>query len=246
MTSVITTSYTASENRKSEDERAKKAQDSAEQALQAELIKKFVEAPKSDTVRENLKFLVDAGLLSKYAAGIAKYLKENPDAAPAVGNASIGASSQQFEMYAPDLMRRLMSDFNFTDFQAAGIVGNMAFETLGFRIMQEATPVAGGAGGFGYLLWTGPRRASFNKFVQEKGLSPVSMEANYGFLKQELETTERSAVTAVKGATTVEEATQAFEQKAVRASVKQYDQRSAWAHRALDLFKRAADASARN
>ena len=48
MTTVITTSYTANENRRSEDRRAAIAQKSAEQALQAELVKKFVEAPKTE------------------------------------------------------------------------------------------------------------------------------------------------------------------------------------------------------
>jgi V8-like Glu-specific endopeptidase len=90
MTTVITTSYTANENRRSEDRRAAIAQKSAEQALQAELVKKFVEAPKTETVRENLRFLVNAGLLSNYAEGITKYLKDNPDAAPTVGTTFVG------------------------------------------------------------------------------------------------------------------------------------------------------------
>jgi V8-like Glu-specific endopeptidase len=74
MTTVITTYLTARQTR-----------DSAKQALQAELIKKFVESPKTETVRENLRFLVDAGLLPDYASNITTYLDKNPTAAPAVG-----------------------------------------------------------------------------------------------------------------------------------------------------------------
>jgi hypothetical protein len=64
--------------------RAGLARESAKQALQAELIKKFVESPKTETVRENLRFLVDAGLLPDYASNITTYLK-NTTAAPTVG-----------------------------------------------------------------------------------------------------------------------------------------------------------------
>src|SRR5689334_10014228 len=54
ISTLITTAKTADENRRSEDLRAKYASDSAKQALQAELIKKFVDAPKTETVRGNL------------------------------------------------------------------------------------------------------------------------------------------------------------------------------------------------
>lgn len=227
MTTIITTSYTANENR-----------NAAKQALQAELIKKFVEAPKSDTVRENLTFLVNAGLLPDYGQGIAKYLKDNPDAAPTVGNAVVGFPDERFEAQAPDLMRKLMSDFGFKDFQAAGIVGNIGFETAGFRILQEPHPVSG-RGGFGYLQWTGAKRDSFEKFSKEKGLDPGSAEANYGFLKRELETVDGSAVAAVKAAATIEEATRAFQDKAVRSGWSAYPARVRYALRALDIFKRS-------
>lgn len=84
LTTLVTASFTAHQNRVAEDQRAAIAQKSTKQALQAELIKKFVDAPKTETVRENLRFLVDAGLLPDYADGITSYLKNNPNSAPAV------------------------------------------------------------------------------------------------------------------------------------------------------------------
>ena len=180
LTSVATTSYTANENRKSEEWRAVVAQNTAKQALQAELIKKFVEAPKTETVRENLKFLVDSGLLPDYREGIEKYLKENPNKAPTLGNAAV--TDLKFEAQAPYLMRRLISDFDLKDFQAAAIVGNIAFETAGFAAVQERSPLGGGRGGFGYLLWTGSRRASFEQYVKDNKLDPATIEANYASL----------------------------------------------------------------
>jgi V8-like Glu-specific endopeptidase len=90
ITTIITTSLTAQQNRQAEDARADVAQKSAKQALQAELIKKFVEAPKTETVRENLRFLVDAGLLPDYASGITSYLDRNPNSAPAITAPLVG------------------------------------------------------------------------------------------------------------------------------------------------------------
>ena len=42
-----------------------------------------------ETVRENLRFLVDAGLLPDYAKNIKSYLSANPETAPQVGTAGI-------------------------------------------------------------------------------------------------------------------------------------------------------------
>jgi lysozyme family protein len=47
--------------------------------LQADLIKKFVESPNPQTVRANLRFLVDVGLVPDYAGNIQSFLNKNPD-----------------------------------------------------------------------------------------------------------------------------------------------------------------------
>jgi Trypsin len=96
MSTIISNHFTASANvelertkaelaAKAETAKAEQGAHAAKQTLQAELIKKFVESPKTQTVRENLKFLIDAGLLPDYAERISAYLKNNPDAAPQVG-----------------------------------------------------------------------------------------------------------------------------------------------------------------
>lgn len=56
----------------------------ARNTLEAELVKKFVEGPSPDAVRENLRFLVDANLVPTYAAGIDAYLVKNPGSAPQI------------------------------------------------------------------------------------------------------------------------------------------------------------------
>lgn len=62
------------------------ARQGSQQALQADLIKKFVEGPRPEIVRENLRFLADTGLIPDYAASIQHYLAANPNAAPQVGS----------------------------------------------------------------------------------------------------------------------------------------------------------------
>lgn len=87
MITIVTNSLTARANRNAETLRAQIARDGTRQTLQGDLIKKFVESPKTETVRENLRFLINAGLLPDYAQGISKYLEDNPDAAPNTASA---------------------------------------------------------------------------------------------------------------------------------------------------------------
>jgi hypothetical protein len=101
MTQIVTSHITASGNLELEATKAGLAADterlkadlaekSARATLQADLIKKFVESPEKDTVRNNLTFLVEANLLPNYAEGITKYLKDHPTEAPQVGGTGSG------------------------------------------------------------------------------------------------------------------------------------------------------------
>jgi len=84
MTSILTTAYTASQNLGEDAVRAKYARESANETLQADLTKKFVDGPSQTAVRDNLQFLIDAGLLPTNAGGISAYLKANPSSAPQI------------------------------------------------------------------------------------------------------------------------------------------------------------------
>jgi hypothetical protein len=85
VTAVVTNYFNASEGRQAEAAKAKLASESAKETLQADLIKKFVESPRTETVRQNLRFLADAGLIPRYAESIKRYLDSNPGVAPRVG-----------------------------------------------------------------------------------------------------------------------------------------------------------------
>src|SRR5262249_36370806 len=74
----------------------------------------------------------------------------------------------------PKIMADLMRDFGLTDIQAAGILGNIGQECGGFTLWQEAHPLGGGQGGYGWCQWTGPRRTSFFAWCAQQGLSVQS------------------------------------------------------------------------
>lgn len=143
-----------------------------------------------------------------------------------------------FSTKAPGVMRQLMADFGLTREQAAGILGNLGHESAGFRQMQEQRPmIPGSRGGWGWAQWTGPRRRAFEKWVAERGLDPKSDEANYGFLRHELQTSQRGALAAVKRQSSAMGAMQAFELEFERSGVKAWGSRQKWTQRALDAYK---------
>lgn len=110
-----------------------------------------------------------------------------PPARPSSAAATASTTTEAGSDIGRRLMRDLMRDYGLNKEYAAGIVGNLDYESGGFQHMQEIEPlVKGSRGGWGYAQWTGPRRVAFEKFAEENGLDPASYEANYGFLKHEL------------------------------------------------------------
>jgi hypothetical protein len=84
---------------------------------QADLIKKFVESPKPETVRTNLSFLVDAGLLPDYADKIRSYLEKNPNSA-----ATSSPAGLQSVHTADDAIDLVMSlEGGYSDDQNGGV-----------------------------------------------------------------------------------------------------------------------------
>jgi hypothetical protein len=106
-------------------------------------------------------------------------------------------------------MGDLQTDLELADFQAAGIVGNLARETGNFRFMREMNPlVSGSRGGIGYAQWTGPRHDAFLAFVGDQ--DPIGYEANYAFLLEELEGPYAGVLERIYQTESVEEATEVF------------------------------------
>jgi hypothetical protein len=98
---------------------------------------------------------------------------------------NFGAPGGGFAQKAPGVAASLMRDFDLTQPQAAGLVGNLGHESEEFQTLQERG-MASGRGGYGRAQWTGPRRREFEGWAAAQGLDPASDAANYGFLKHEL------------------------------------------------------------
>ena len=114
-----------------------------------------------------------------------------------------------FNELAPAWMVRLMTDLSLTAAQAAGILGNLAFESGEFKSLHEiGQPV--GKGGYGVAQWTGPRRAQFLDWCKSHEMDWTSDEANYGFLIEELLSTQAKSLAQLRKATAVEAAVFTF------------------------------------
>ena len=155
-----------------------------------------------------------------------------------------GSSGNLFKEKAPGVMADLMKDFDFTKVQAAGILGNIGVESGGFTLFHEVGQPAE-KGGVGWVQWTGKpgRRADFEAFCAKEGLDPKSDEANYGFIKHEMQnTSERKVVSRLKLQNTIDGAVETFMKVYERPGVPALPKRIEFARIALSAFDNAPKA----
>lgn len=170
-------------------------------------------------------------------------------AAPGASNVSKNFSLGNENGKRPvNLLKQLMVDFNFKDFQAAGIVGNFMHESGGAHLPPNVNE--GGdagppkfSGGYGWAQWTGGRQTAFidfavaNGFMASRNVSATDA-ANYAYLVHELTATaEKGAVAAVKSTQNVSEAAAKFEEVFERAGVVANESRDAHARDVLAAYK---------
>lgn len=118
--------------------------------------------------------------------------------------ANIGPSQHTI---AERLMNDVQAELNLERHQAAGLIGNLGYESGNFKTLQEGKPmVEGSRGGWGYAQWTADRRVNFERYADSLGLARDSYEANKGFLVHEMTTSYRNDLESLKRTTTVEEA----------------------------------------
>lgn len=110
-----------------------------------------------------------------------------------------------FDELAPVWMQKLMNDLNLTAEQAAGIMGNLAFESNGFKTLHEIGQPEG-RGGYGAAQWTSSRREAFFAYCAAHNLDWQSDEANYGYLLTELKGAYKGTIAALQKAGTLEDA----------------------------------------
>jgi hypothetical protein len=117
--------------------------------------------------------------------------------------------------------------------QAAGIVGNLMQESG----VDPNSNQHGGGPGRGIAQWSvGERWAELEKFAQASGRDPRALETQLDFMWKELNSTEGAALSALKGAQTVADATVIFEKKYERAGIPNNAGRIAFANEALQTF----------
>lgn len=148
-----------------------------------------------------------------------------------------------FRQKAPWLMGKLIEDFGFAPFQAAGDAGSAGYESNGFRTLQEVHPWAG-RGGYGWYMWTGARRLEYEDYCRRNHLDPAADATNYAFHFLELTSDEAATVVALKKTTTLQQAVDVFEVKYEGAGVPALKGRIEYAQMALDAFNALQKAAA--
>lgn len=152
-----------------------------------------------------------------------------------------------FETHAVTLIGRLLATFpgKIDLLGSCAIAGNGGEESNGLTAAQEAHPISGGVGGYGWFQWTGPRRKAFFNWCAKAKLDPRTDEANIGFLIYELSTTQTSALTAMAREATLESKTKAFMNTFERPNAKyaHLPVRLEFARRALATWKEKGAAS---
>lgn len=113
------------------------------------------------------------------------------------------------------LAKQAMSFFQskgWTPEQAAGIVGNLIHESGG-RLDTNARAAGDGADGsdsIGIGQWNAERAKALKAFAAARGTSPTDYKTQLEFVQHELETSEAGAAKALRNATDVRGATEAF------------------------------------
>lgn len=119
-------------------------------------------------------------------------------------------ASHTFEERGGWVVNRFCADLWLQQFQSAGIVGNLGFESGGFKALQEIGVSGYERGGFGWEMATGPRRRALEAWAAAHNLAAGSPQVNYGFILDELRGPYRHVVELLKLTTTLEAAVFVF------------------------------------
>lgn len=149
-----------------------------------------------------------------------------------------------FDALAPQVIAGLSRDLQITPQQAAGIVGQLGYESAGLQAINEQKPVVPGSrGGFGWAQWTGPRRKQFEAWAAQNNMDVTAPQANYGFLVHELTSTPESrALEQIRQAPDAQTAGRVFTDVFLRPGIPAYDKRASWTEKALNFIMPTAQA----
>lgn len=155
-----------------------------------------------------------------------KYTANNMSGGETGSISSLSGSSTQAKVWN-NLKARGLSDA-----QVAGIMGNIERES-GFKTNAKE---AGGTG-IGLVQWSFARANNLKAYAKSRGKAWTDLQTQLDFLWHELNTSEISALNALKKATSVTSASNIFQQKFERAGVVAQGQRNAAAKKYYNQFK---------
>jgi hypothetical protein len=154
------------------------------------------------------------------------------------------ATLDQYKTKSVWLIGKLIADFKLTDFQAAGICGNGYQESMLQPVLENDGIVTTPTRGIGWFQWTGPRHTAFVNFCSGANLDWHTDDAEYGFLKHELQTDHAFVLGHLRPTTTLADATAVFEKFYEGAGVVQMAHRLTGAQIALDAWHAQQSAAA--
>jgi hypothetical protein len=147
------------------------------------------------------------------------------------------ATLDQYKAKSVWLIGKLIADFKLADFQCAGICGNGYQESMLTAVLENDGIVTSPTRGIGWFQWTGPRHRAFVAYCAGAKLDWTSDDAEYGFLKHELDTNYAYVLAHLRPTTTLTDATQIFERYYEGAGVVAMQHRLDGANIALDAWR---------
>lgn len=155
-----------------------------------------------------------------------KYTANNMSGGQTGSISSLSGSSTQAKVWN-NLKARGLSDA-----QVAGIMGNIERES-GFKTNAKEV----GGTGIGLVQWSFARANNLKAYAKSRGKAWTDLQTQLDFLWHELNTSEISALNALKKATSASSASNIFQQKFERAGVVAQGQRNAAAKKYYNQFK---------
>ena len=160
-------------------------------------------------------------------------------------------SSSDADALAMEVMSRLKDDLGLTTDQAAGVVGNLYYESAGMNPHVNEFAAAGPDPygdpnstiyGYGWAQWSYDRKPEFISFAEQNGLEVGSPEHNYQFLVHELSSVEGGALSDLMQQGSATAAAQSFRVEFERAEFPNDGPRLDAATRLAALFGSSAAA----
>lgn len=170
-----------------------------------------------------------------------------------VGGINLGSEPKERRI---NLIKAFMATYQLTAEQAAGMVGNFAHEagfydpadSPGGSVRPDVNqgdsagrPPNSSELGYGWAQWSGGRKTSFVRFMNEHpqwvNEGRATDTADFYYLKKELDGTYQSTITELKRQSTPRDATISFERTFERAGDPQMDKRIRWAETAFREYR---------